>query len=126
MFAMLVGMATYFMAVFFIIIEKIVVTAALFFASRKHGMNSVWWAIGGFLLDFWTLLLYFWVRHKMKNRKCSNCSAKLEESAKFCAWCGNSAQTIDDKKILKKFILGVAVGIIALSVLSGIFTAIVG
>lgn len=126
MFTMLVGMATYFMAIGFIIFEKTVIAAALFFASRKHSMNSVWWAVGGLLLDFWTLLLYFWIRHKMKNRKCANCSAKLEESAKFCVWCGNPAQAIDDKIFLKRFILCIVAVIAALSVIGGVFSAIVG
>lgn len=126
MFTMLVGMATYFFAVGFIIIEKAVVTAVLYFAARKHGMNAVWWAVGGFLLDFWTLLLYFWVRHKTKNRKCLNCSNRLDENAKFCPWCGNASEQINDGKYVKKFILGVVFGIIAFSVIGGIFSALVG
>lgn len=126
MFTMLVGMATYFMAVGFIIVEKIAVTIGLFLSARKHGMNAVRWAISGFLLDFWTLLLYLWVRHKMKNRKCSACSARIEENAKFCNWCGNASEPIDDGKIVKKFVIYVVVGIIAVSVIGGIFSALVG
>lgn len=123
MFTMLVGMATYFFAVGFIIVEKAVITAALFFAARKHSMNTVWWAIAGFLLDFWALLFYFWVRHKMRNRKCSNCSNRLDESAKFCPWCGNASEQINDVKSVKKFILSVIVGIIAISVIGGMLSA---
>lgn len=126
MFAMLVGMATYFMAVGFIIVEKAVITAALFAAARKHGMNAVWWGIAGFLLDFWALLFYLWVKHKIKNRKCSKCSAHIEENAKFCTWCGNASEAIDDGKSVKRFILSVIGVIAAVSVIGGIFSALVG
>lgn len=124
MFTMLVGIATYFFALGFIIFEKAVIAAILFFVSKKHGMNPVWWTVGGLLLDFWTLLLYFWVRHKMKSRKCAGCGAPLEESARFCAICGNACEKIDDVKILKKFIFGIIIAIIGFSIISGILSAI--
>lgn len=126
MFTMLVGIATYFFALGFIVFEKAVIAAILFFAAKKHGMNPVWWTVGGLLLDFWTLLLYFWVRHKMKNRKCPGCGAPLEESAKFCAICGNACEKTDDVKILKKFVFGIIIAIAGLSIISGILSAIIG
>lgn len=126
MFAMLVGIATYFMAVGFIIVEKAVITAVLFALARKRGMNAVRWAIAGLLLDFWALLFYLWVRHKTKNRKCSNCSEHLDENAKFCPRCGNSSEKPDDGKLVMRFVLGVVTAIAAFSVIGGILSALIG
>ncbi len=124
MFAMLVGMVTGVMAMAGIIIEKIIIAAALFFVARRQGMNAPNWLIAGVLLDFWTVLVYIIVRIKIAKQKCASCGERVGKAAVYCSNCGEKVKKIDDGAIAKKFVLGVVISIAVFSVIGVIWTLI--
>lgn len=122
--AMLVGMATGLMAMFFIAVEKIIIAVALFVIAHRQGMNAVKWAVAGFLLDFWTILVYIIVRIKIANLKCASCGEKVGKNAEFCPNCGERVKKIDDGEIAKKFVLYVCLIMVIIVVADVIWTMI--
>lgn len=106
--AMLIGMVTGLAAMtviyVLIFIEKIIITAALFFIARRQGMQAVKWAVAGFFFDIWTVLVYVCVRMKMANRKCPSCGTKAGRDADFCINCGTAIEKISEGTLAKKFV----------------------
>lgn len=104
--AMLVGMVTGLTAMaflcVFIFIERIIITVALFFIARHHGMKAVKWAVGGFFFGFLAIADYIYVIYKMSNRKCSSCGAKAGRDADFCTNCGAAVEKVNEGALVKK------------------------
>ena len=124
--AMLVGMATGFAAMAFLVVWKIIFTVAVFLDTRRNKMNTLVWVIASFILDSWILLIYIPIRIKTALLKCTSCGTKAEKNAKFCANCGQELKRIDDGKIAVKFILSVCVIAVAFIVFLAIDSIIFG
>lgn len=103
--AMLIGMATGFAAMFFVVVIQIIIALVLFIDARRHKMNALSWAVAGFLLNFWTVAVYIGVRIRMCFLKCPQCGAKIKASADYCPECYKLFKKFDDGAIAKKFIL---------------------
>lgn len=125
MFTMLVGMATWFAMLGFLLVERTVFTIVLFIITRQKNMKAVWWAAAGFLLGIWALIPYVYYRRKISKRKCSSCGTLAAENSEFCINCGERIERIDDGATVKKFILSVIIAYAAVAVLGNVLPMII-
>ena len=123
--AMLVGMITGGIAWICFIIISIILATIVFIDAYRHKMKAVLWGLMVLLFNFYALTVYVIIRIKIARLKCGSCGTKVSNSENFCTGCGSPIKKIDDGKIAKKIILYVIAAIAVISVIGGLYVAIV-
>ncbi len=123
--AMIIGMITGGIAMIFFAVTVIILAVIIYFDARRHNMKAILWAVMALLFNFYSLPVYIFVRIKIATLKCSACGVKVGEGKNFCPECGAEIKKVDDGAIAKKVIIGVLVAWAVISILGGIYTAVV-
>lgn len=122
--AMLIGMITGGIVWICFIVETLILAAVIFIDAYRHKMKAWLWAIMALLFNFYSLPVYIYVRIKKATLKCGSCGTKVGEKMSFCPVCGAEVRKIDDAAIAKKVILFVLAAMAVISVLGGLYVAI--
>lgn len=123
--AMLIGMITGGIAWLCFIVITLTLAAIVFIDAYRHKMKAVLWGLMVMLFNFYAIPVYIIIRIKIARMKCGSCGAKVSDTGSFCPGCGNPVKKIDDGKIAKKIILYVLAASAIISVLGGLYVAIV-
>ncbi len=124
MFAMLVGMMTWFFMLGFLIVWKIAFTAGFYFAARRNKMKTVHWTVAGLFLDIWVLIPYFYAKRKMSSLKCGKCGASPSAQDNFCTACGEKLEKYDDGRTAVRFLAAVGGAFVAFVAIGTLFSFI--
>ncbi len=96
---MITGMAAWGMLIFTCIINAFV----MFFLARYLKMNSIKWAISGFICNFYSEVFFLAALIAMKKRKCKSCGTRVENIDGYCVNCGEKITKLDDGKFALKY-----------------------
>ncbi|MBE6820310.1 MAG: zinc ribbon domain-containing protein [Ruminococcaceae bacterium] len=124
--AMIIGMITGGIMMFFIAVVTVIYAVIIYFDARRHNMKAILWAVMALLFNLYSLPVYIFVRIKIATLKCAACGVKVGEGKNFCPECGTEIKKIDDGAIAKKVIIGVLIAWAAINILGGIYLAIMG
>lgn len=119
--AMIIGMITGTVAMFVIFVSMVVCGVVLALIAHKLKMNAFWWGIAGFLLNYYTVIVFVITVIVIHTRKCPSCKAKVKADESFCSSCGGEIKRIDDKRVVKTYLKVVAIGFIVLNILGAIW-----
>ncbi|MBR6619716.1 MAG: zinc ribbon domain-containing protein [Clostridia bacterium] len=130
--AMLVGMATGFAAmgisftlIGFSLVTRTVVALVIRRKARRLNMDSGLWAVSGFILGVLIIPVYLFAKRKTASLVCTACGQQNEHSANFCVSCGAPVSHFDDGRFLKKILLIAVAVIVAVYVISAVFTLVI-
>lgn len=130
--AMLVGMATGFAAmgisftlIGFSLVTRTVVALVIRRKARRLNMDSGLWAVSGFILGVLIIPVYVFAKRKTASSECTACGRQAEHGANYCISCGAPVQAFDDGRFLKKILLIAVTVIVAVYIVSAVFTLVV-
>lgn len=124
--AMIIGMISGGIMMFFIAIEIIVLAVIIYFDARRHNLKAFLWAVTALLFNYYSLPFYIYVRIKTANLKCESCGTKVGQKNNFCPVCGAQVKKFDDGAFAKKVIKYVLIAVAAFSLLGSIYVALTG
>ncbi|MEE1138773.1 MAG: zinc ribbon domain-containing protein [Acutalibacteraceae bacterium] len=123
--AMVIGMITGGIMMAVIAVVTVIYAIIIYFDARRHNMKAVLWAVMALIFNLYSLPVYIFVRIKIANLRCTACGIKVGEGKNFCPECGAEIKKVDDGTIAKKVIIGVLIAWAIISILGGIYTAVV-